>query len=196
MSFWNLLTRGKSVNSNDTAGRLFALWCGYKLATRNDNVIIDKSSKISPEAKICPRNSSIEIGKNCSISPGAIIQGNVKMGHDSSVQIYSVIVGYGKVGDKEGLIDIGNHVRIAPHVMMIAANHIFEDPDIPIHRQGLKYSPITIEDNVWIGGRVNVMAGVKVGADSVIGAGAVVTNDIPPHSVAVGVPAKVIKKCK
>jgi acetyltransferase-like isoleucine patch superfamily enzyme len=77
--------------------------------------------------------------------------------------------------------------------MMIAANHVFSDPDRPIHSQGLDHAPITIEDDVWIGGRVNVVAGVTVGRGSVIGAGAVVTKDVPPYSVAVGVPARVIK---
>ena len=77
--------------------------------------------------------------------------------------------------------------------MMIAANQVFRDPDRPIHGQGIEFGPIVIEDYVWIGGRANIMAGVTIGKGSVIGAGAVVTRDIPPYSVAVGVPAKVIK---
>lgn len=59
--------------------------------------------------------------------------------------------------------------------------------------QGLSLAPITVEDDVWIGSRVNIMAGVTVGRGSVIGAGAVVTHDVPPYSVCVGCPARVIK---
>ena len=77
---------------------------------------------------------------------------------------------------------------------MIAANHIFENPNVLIREQGLEYSPIIINDDVWIGSRVNILAGVNVGSGSVIGAGSVVTKDIPPYSIAIGVPAKVIKR--
>ncbi|MBK1857180.1 hypothetical protein JIN80_02845 [Cerasicoccus arenae] len=77
--------------------------------------------------------------------------------------------------------------------MMIAANHIFDDPGKPIHGQGLQQMPIIVEDDVWIGGRVNLTAGVTIGSGSVIGAGSVVTKDIPAGSIAVGIPAKVIK---
>ena len=106
------------------------------------------------------------------------------------MQIYSVIVG---VHDG-GPITIGNQVHIAPHVMMFAANHKFADTDIPIHKQGTEAAPITIEDDVWVAGKVMITAGVRVGRGSVIGAGAVVTKDIPPNSIVAGVPAKIIKK--
>lgn len=106
------------------------------------------------------------------------------------------MTGYGKPGNSKGLIKIGNNVRIAPNVMMISANHVFENPDIPIREQGMEVKPITIEDDVWVAGRVNIIAGVTIGKGSVIGAGSVVTKDIPPYSVAVGVPAKVIKERK
>ena len=106
------------------------------------------------------------------------------------------MVGYGDPGDTEGLIKIGNNVRIAPNVMIISANHVFDNTDIPICEQGMDVKPITIEDDVWVAGRVNIMAGVTIGKGSVIGAGSVVTKDIPPYSVAVGVPAKVIKTRK
>jgi acetyltransferase-like isoleucine patch superfamily enzyme len=78
--------------------------------------------------------------------------------------------------------------------MMIAGNHVFSDPDKPIHGQGLVHSPIVIEDDVWVAGRVNIMAGVHIGKGSVIGAGSVVTHDVPSGAVAVGVPAKVVRR--
>jgi acetyltransferase-like isoleucine patch superfamily enzyme len=193
VSLWTVLTKGNSIPRGDSPGQRLAVWWGYRLANRHKNVTVAKSAKISPEAKISPRNGAIKIGENCSIALGAIVQGNVTIGENSSIQAYTILVGYGDPQDDQGRISIGNGVRIAPQVMMIAANHVFRDPDRPIHGQGIEFGPIVIEDDVWIGGRANIMAGVTIGKGSVIGAGAVVTRDIPPYSVAVGVPAKVIK---
>jgi acetyltransferase-like isoleucine patch superfamily enzyme len=95
-----------------------------------------------------------------------------------------------------GSITIGNGVHIAPHVIIFAANHIFADTDIPIYKQGTEKAPIVIEDDVWVASNVVITAGVRIGRGSVIGAGAVVTKDIPPWSVAVGVPARVIRTRK
>ncbi len=89
---------------------------------------------------------------------------------------------------------IGDDVRIAPHAMIIAANHVFDDSDRPISAQGLRSAPIVIEDDVWIGGRVSIMAGVTIGRGSVLAAGAVVTKDVPPGVVVGGVPARTIKQ--
>src|SRR5690606_21616381 len=99
----------------------------------------------------------------------------------------------GTIDQPDGRIQIGNHVRIAPHVMMIAGNHVFRDTTRPITTQGLEHAPIVVEDDVWIAGRVTITAGVTIGRGSVIAAGAVVTRDIPPFSVAAGVPARVIR---
>lgn len=90
--------------------------------------------------------------------------------------------------------EIGDNVRIAAQVVIIPMNHIYEDPDTPIWKQGIRAKGIKIEDDVWIGAGAKILDGVTIGKGSVIGAGAVVTDDIPPYSVAVGVPARVIKK--
>jgi len=73
-------------------------------------------------------------------------------------------------------------------------NHIYKDPKTPIRLQEIRAIGIIIEDDVWLGVGSTVLDGVTIGKGSVIGAGAVVTKDIPPYSIAVGVPAKVIKK--
>ena len=128
------------------------------------------------------------------VSPYAILQGNIKIGKNVSVQARTMLIGYGDENDPTGLISIGDNSRIAPNCMLIAADHVFADPDKPIRLQGMKPGNITIEDDVWVGGGAHINAGVTIGRGSIIGAGAVVTKDIPPMSVAVGVPAKVIKK--
>jgi acetyltransferase-like isoleucine patch superfamily enzyme len=194
MSFWTLLDGGMSMPQRNTLGQRFALWWGYKLAARHRRVSVDPSCCISPQARVCPRQGAIKIGAHSSVALGVLLQGNVTIGIHCSVQAYAVLIGYGSHESPGGLVKIGDFVRIAPSVMMIAANHIFDDAIKPIRKQGLAHAPITIEDDVWIGGRVTILAGVKVGEGSVVGAGAVVTKDIPPYSIAVGVPAKVIKR--
>ncbi|MBW4484855.1 MAG: acyltransferase [Tildeniella torsiva UHER 1998/13D] len=85
---------------------------------------------------------------------------------------------------------------IASHCSMYANNHGFNDLTRPMHSQPLTTLGITIEDDCWLGTGVRVLDGVTIGIGSVIGAGAVVSRDIPPYSIAVGVPARVIKSRK
>ncbi len=193
MSLWTLLDDGSTLLQRKTLGQRINLWVGYWLAARHREVSIDRSCMISPDARICPRQGKIVIGAETQVALGAAIQGNVSIGHHSSVQAYTSLIGYGKAGEPQGQITIGSYVRIAPYVFILAANHRFADPDRPIHHQGLEFAPVTIEDDVWIGAHVVVVAGTTIGQGSVIGAGAVVTKDIPSYSIAVGVPAKVIR---
>lgn len=93
-----------------------------------------------------------------------------------------------------GGIVIGDDVMMGEDAVIWSENHAFEDTSKPMRLQGYKKAPIVIEDDVWIGLRVIVLAGVRIGRSSVIGAGSVVTSDIPAYSVAGGVPAKVIKR--
>ncbi|WP_269928373.1 sugar O-acetyltransferase [Kocuria massiliensis] len=88
-------------------------------------------------------------------------------------------------------VRIGDDVQIGPHVQLLCPTHPLNPTDRRLMWEG--GLPITIEDNVWLGGGAIVMPGVTVGHDSVVGAGAVVTKDIPPFSIAVGSPARVIR---
>jgi acetyltransferase-like isoleucine patch superfamily enzyme len=92
-----------------------------------------------------------------------------------------------------GNIKIGKNCLIAAHTGIFANNHIFSDPTQLIGLQGITREGIVIEDDCWLGSGVKVLDGVTIGKGSVIGAGSVVTKNIPPFSVAVGVPARVIK---
>ncbi len=196
MSIWSLLDGGFSMPARNTWGQRFALWFGRRLATRHANAAIALTCMISPEARVHPRQGRIEMGAHCTIALGALIQGNVRMGQHCSVQAYSSLIGYGAIDDATGRITIGDNVRIAPYVAMIATNHRFDRWDVPIRLQGHNFGPITIEDDVWIGAHVVVTAGVTIGHGAVIGAGSVVTHDIPPYGIAVGAPARVIKSRK
>lgn len=174
------------------ARQRFVLRAGLWLARRHPAFEAPDSVRVHPEARIHPRGGRMALGERCAVAPGAMVQGSVTMGDDCSIQAYAVLVGYGAGRGDDGEIRIGNRVRIAPHVMIIAANHRF-DGDGPIHGQGLVRKSVMIDDDVWLAGRVSVMAGVRIGAGSVVAAGAVVTKDVPPGSVVAGVPARVIR---
>lgn len=96
----------------------------------------------------------------------------------------------GKLMDS-GKITIGDNVFIAPNVCIITEEHAM---DVEQRAAGLEYThPVTIGDNVWICAGVIVLPGVTIGSNSVIGAGSVVTKDVPPNSLAVGNPCQVIR---
>jgi acetyltransferase-like isoleucine patch superfamily enzyme len=82
---------------------------------------------------------------------------------------------------------------IGAGVELLAENHSFEDSEIPIQDQGVTRKGIHIEDDVWIGNRVIVLDGIHVGRGAVIGAGSVVTKDVPINAVVVGNPARIVR---
>lgn len=92
------------------------------------------------------------------------------------------------------IVTIGDRVMFGPNVLISTATH---ETDVESRRANIEYArPITIGNDCWIGGGVIILPGVKIGHGCTIGAGATVTRDIPDWSVAVGCPAKVIKKVK
>ena len=136
---------------------------------QNNRMYISNQVTIERNVDIgCMDNTSIYIGENTYIAPGVCISG-------------------------PGDICIGKNCMIASHSGIYANNHLFTDLSIPIREQGITREGIIIENNCWLGHGVTVLDGVTIGEGSIIGAGAVVNKDIPPYSIAVGVPAKVIK---
>lgn len=188
MSFWNIINRGTSGQGNKTVGEKISVFFGVLGVKIKKNVTVGKNAIISPESRINARGCQMRLGDNLLVAPNAMIQGKVVMGNNCSVQTGTLII-----GDEMYGVKIGDDVRIAPYVVIISSNHIFDRTDVTIASQGSRGEAIVIEDDVWIGSRVNITAGVTVGKGSVIGAGAVVTKDVPPYSVVAGVPAKVIK---
>lgn len=91
-------------------------------------------------------------------------------------------------------VSIGNDVVMGPDVVIMTSSHAFEKRDLPINRQGdLPIRPVKIGNDVWIGTRVIILPGITIGDHAVIGAGAVITKDIPPFAIVGGVPAIVIR---
>ena len=144
----------------------------------------------------CP--GGIEIGANSLVMHGAVLHvynfrgiphAGITIGKDSLIGEYSVIRG-------QGGVQIGDRVYTSPHTQIIAVNHIFNDPDRPFTQQGITAEGIIIEDDVWIGSGVIITDGVRVGQGAVVAAGAVVTHDVPAHTVVGGVPARIIKEIR
>ena len=95
-----------------------------------------------------------------------------------------------------GKISIGNDVLIGPGVKIWSVNHNFADVDTPVIQQGYTRGQVTIEDGVWIGANVCVLPGVTIGAKSVVGAATVLTKSVPPFSLVVGNPGRVLRSLK
>lgn len=92
----------------------------------------------------------------------------------------------------QGPLTIGEYSMIGPGTRIYTINHSHDRTDIPIQLQGFDAPrPVVIEDDVWMGARCMIMPGVTIGRGSIIAAGTVVTKDVPPYSVAAGVPAVV-----
>lgn len=152
----------------------------------------DKTCEIGNHCRLDLKNKII-IGKKSKINDFVVIKTKnnfVTIGENVQINFYCVI--YGGAGVK-----IGNDVMIGPHVMIASGNHDFLQVDRPMRHAGnIEKGPIIIEDDVWIGSHVCILDGVKIGKGSVVGAGSIVTKNIPEYSVIAGVPAKVLWKRK
>ncbi len=141
------------------------------------------------------KGGEITVGDDSEVRHNAVIEvsgrynGCVRIGDHSVIGVGSWLQGSGK-------IDIGDDVIIGPYASIVSTNHQYEDVDTPIARQPLTTGEITIENDVWLGAHVTVATGVRIGAHSIIGANSFVNKDIPPYSIAVGSPARVIKSRK
>jgi acetyltransferase-like isoleucine patch superfamily enzyme len=134
----------------------------------------------------------IALGKNVRIRPFAQLLtygGCIEMGDNCVVNQFSILYGHGGLA-------IGNDVVIAAHTVFIPANHAFADLNVPIRLQDETRMGIQVGNDVWIGANATVLDGVRIGNGCVVGAGSVVTRDVPDYSVTVGTPAKVIKNRK
>ena len=134
---------------------------------------------------LCGKLILSKCGKKVNIEKGAVFSSRVCLGDRSGIGIRASIGG--------GCV-IGNDVMMGPDCIIYTRNHKFDDIKRPMRGQGFQEEkPVYIGDDVWIGGRVIVLPGVKVGSHSIIGAGAVVTKDVPEYAIVAGNPA-VVKK--
>lgn|SRR5690606_2652897 len=128
----------------------------------------DKRSIIEPNVYLS-NGVGTRIGRNCRINENVFIQQAI----------------------------IGDDVLIAPNCAILSVSHNHQNVDIPIVDQGdSEPNPPIIGNNVWLGRNVVVMPGIKIGDGAIVGAGAVVTKDIPPYVIVGGVPARIIRARK
>lgn len=142
----------------------------------------------------CP--DGVEIGAGSLVMHGAVLHvynfrglphAGIRIGRDCLIGEYCVIRG-------QGGVHIGDRVYTSPLSQIIAVNHVFQDATRPFVEQGIVADGIHIEDDVWIGSGAVITDGVRVGRGAVVAAGAVVTADVPPHTVVGGVPARELRK--
>ncbi len=168
---------------------------------------------ISPKAQVWAKN--LEIGPQCFIDDYVTIYAHPDAGRivlEKGVHIFrGTLIEVGAGGDVIigenthvqsgcnlkgflGSLRIGANVQMAPGCGFSPYEHQFEDTERPIREQGIRSrGDIVIEDDVWLGLGVYVLDGVRIGRGAVIGAGSVVTRDIPAYAIAAGVPARVIR---
>lgn len=111
--------------------------------------------------------------------------GDVIIGDHTRIGLHNTII---------GPVTIGSHVNLAQGITITALNHNFDDSEKRIDQQGISTKEVVLEDDIWVGANAVILPGVTIGKHAVVAAGAIVTKDVPPHSLVAGVPAKVIKQ--
>ena len=128
-----------------------------------------------------------KLGKKVNIEPKILFfnMSESEIGDYSGIGMNSLV----------GTVKIGRDVMIGEKLIAVSRSHSFADTDIPMRIQGWKPDqPIIIEDDVWIGSRVTILPNIRIGKGSIVGAGAVVTKNVPSYSIVAGNPSNIIGK--
>ena len=171
------------MNQVETRPRWFIRMLAPLYQHRGKHAVIHRSARMDT-----PPYRKFSLGDYSVIESFACINnavGDVIIGDYTRIGLHNTII---------GPVTIGNHVNLAQGITVTALNHNFEDPNKRIDEQGISTTPVVIEDDIWIGANAVILPGVTIGHHSVVAAGAVVTKNVPPHSLVAGVPAKVIKQ--
>ena len=170
------------MNQVETRPRWFVRMLAPIYQHRGKHSVIHRSARMDT-----PPYRIFSLGDYSVIESFACINnavGDVMIGDHTRIGLHNTII---------GPVEIGSHVNLAQGITVTALNHNFDNTEKRIYEQGVSTNPVTIEDDVWIGANAVILPGVTIGNHCVVAAGAVVTKDVPPHSLVAGVPAKVIK---
>lgn len=174
-----------SVGRNVLFGTNVVLRHPHKIRI-GDNVVIDDNCLLDAKGW---DNNGITIASGVFVGRNTILtckNGDITVGENTMLSANCEVFSGSRVS-------IGRDCEIAAYTYLIGGDHAHSRSDVPVAEQGLVSRGIQVGDNVWLGAGVKVLDGVSIGRDSIVGAGAVVTADLPPFSVAVGVPARVVK---
>ncbi|CAN5840118.1 hypothetical protein BH24ACI4_BH24ACI4_19720 [soil metagenome] len=151
-----------------------------------DNVVIDDNCCLDAKGTT-NRGITIEdgvfVGRNTILS---CKNGNITLEEDANVGFNVEIFSAADVR-------VGRRTLIAAYTYLVGGDHLFDRTDIPVLHQGRTARGIDVGENVWLGAHVVVSDGCRIGRDAIVGAGAVVTADVPEFHIAAGVPARVIR---
>ena len=162
---------------------------GIKFINFGKNIYLDRNSYLHAfsDAPITLENNVV-IGESVRLhcwNFRQIKDSQISIGANTNVGHFSFIHGHGGV-------NIGKNCLMGPYCIIDCSYHILESTEIPMLDQPMTYKKTVIEDDVWMGARVLIINGSRIGKGSVIGAGSLVNKDIPPYSIAVGNPVRVI----
>jgi acetyltransferase-like isoleucine patch superfamily enzyme len=151
-----------------------------------EDVEVDPSAFVAPGARLFAEpHRPIRIGPRAAVAADAFLHGPVELGAEVSVNPFAVLDG-GRRG-----ITLGAGTRVASHACIYAFDHGLA-PDAPVRAQPVRSLGVRVEQDVWIGAHAVITDGVTLGERCVVGAGAVVTRDVPAWAIVGGVPARVL----
>ena len=175
-----------------TLAGMIQRWRRLKLAQRG--LRLDRSCYVGPSVSLGPDsvtgiNGVVDVGAECELNQGVELNpwgGKIRLGHRVWVGPYVVIYGHGGV-------EVGDQTLISMHVSILSSDHAIPERAKLIRDCRDVLKPTKIGKDVWIGANAVILGGVTIGDGCVVGAGAVVTGDLPAYSVAMGVPAKIVR---
>jgi acetyltransferase-like isoleucine patch superfamily enzyme len=173
------------VGAGDNFGRNMTVRCPGRISL-GDNVMFDDGIVLDAKGDA---SEGITIGHNVWIGRNTILtsfNGRIRIGNQVSIGPFCTLASH-------SFIDIGSNVSISPYCSIQPGSKDISDVETPLLQKQRISKGNRIGDNVWIGAGVTLLDGVEIGSDVVIGAGAVVTQSISPRTIAVGIPARVVK---
>lgn len=175
------------VGGGTVFGAGMVLRCPSRVEIGSD-VMIDDGVVIDAKGD----GSAINLGDQILLGRNSILSCNdssLSIGNFVSIGPFCFIV-------SRSVVDIGDNVAIGAGTKILGGGHDFSDPDTPVIHQERTSKGITIGDGAWIGIGASILDGVTIGKNSIVGAGAVVSKDVPDWTVAIGNPARVVEKRK
>ena len=180
----------RSEKEKMLAGELYHASCPELQADQAANAawLVRYNAALAEPAEVCHRLLAERLG---AVGEGAIVRPPFHCDYGFNIRIgKQVFLNYSCVILDVAVVTIGDDTRIGPAVQIYTADH---PRDAALRRSGLESGrPVTIGDNVWIGGGAIILPGVCIGDNAIVGAGAVVTRDVPPGATVAGNPARIV----